>query len=57
MFDWPSFVQVATALGGQGVLVETNDDLDKAIEAIGTREKPLLIELRLDPSDVPRMRI
>lgn len=57
MFDWPSFAQVGTALGGQGVLVESNDDLDRAIQAIETRSKPLLIELRLDPNDVPRMRI
>jgi thiamine pyrophosphate-dependent acetolactate synthase large subunit-like protein len=57
MFDWPSFAQVGTALGGQGIAVESLADLDRAIAAIETRTKPLLIELRLDPNDVPRMRI
>ncbi|ETW11068.1 putative acetolactate synthase [Roseivivax marinus] len=57
MFDWPSFAQVGTALGGHGVLVQSNEDLDRAIEAIESRDKPLLIELRLDPMDVPRMRM
>lgn len=57
MFDWPSFAQIGTALGGQGILVEGNDDLDKALAAIEARDRPLLIELRLDPNDVPRMRM
>ncbi|MBL4890370.1 MAG: thiamine pyrophosphate-binding protein [Rhizobiaceae bacterium] len=56
-FEWPSFANVATALGGQGILVESDDQLDTAIQAIQTRNGPLLIELKLDPDDVPRMRI
>ena len=55
-FEWPSFADVATALGGQGILVTSDDELDTAMKAIETRDKPLLIELRLDPNDVPRMR-
>jgi thiamine pyrophosphate-dependent acetolactate synthase large subunit-like protein len=57
MFDWPSFAQVATALGGQGVEVHSPQELDIAIQAIETRDRPILIELHLDPNDVPRMRI
>lgn len=57
MFDWPSFAEVATALGGQGIAVRSEADLDAAIAAIPGRTKPLLIELLLDPEDVPRMRI
>jgi thiamine pyrophosphate-dependent acetolactate synthase large subunit-like protein len=57
MFDWPSFAEVATALGGEGICVRSSDDLDRAIAALDTRDKPLLIELKLDPEDVPRMRI
>lgn len=56
MFDWPSFAEVATALGGQGIAVRGNDDLARAEAAIATRDRPLLIELVLDPNDVPRMR-
>lgn len=57
MFEWPSFAEVATALGGKGIRVQSNDELAEAMEAIETRDGPLLIELRLDPNDVPRMRL
>lgn len=57
MFDWPSFAQVGTALGGQGIVVDSNEALDRAIKAIETRDKPLLIELKLNPNEVPRMRM
>lgn len=56
-FDWPCFAEVATSLGGKGVLVRDDAGLDAALDAIATRDRPLLIELRLDPNDVPRMRI
>ena len=56
-FEWPRFSDVATALGGQGIHVQSNDDLEQAVEAIANRDGPLLIELRLDPNDVPRMRL
>ena len=56
MFDWPSFAQVATALGGQGIKVTNPAELDVALAAVATRTKPLLIELMLDPETVPRMR-
>lgn len=56
-FDWPSFAAVATALGGHGISVRSDSDLDKAVKAIDARDRPLLIELCLDPNDVPRMRI
>ena len=56
-FNWPSFAAVGTALGGEGIEVSTEADLDRAIAAIKNRTKPLLIELKLDPNDVPRMRV
>ncbi|RLQ87930.1 thiamine pyrophosphate-binding protein [Notoacmeibacter ruber] len=55
-FEWPSFADVATALGGKGITVRSDEDLESAIKAVKTRTKPLLIELRLDPNQVPRMR-
>ncbi len=55
-FHWPSFAEVATALGGTGVEVRSIDDLNKAMEQVKTRSGPMLIELKLDPNDVPRMR-
>ncbi|GAB4356021.1 MAG: thiamine pyrophosphate-binding protein [Oricola sp.] len=57
VFEWPSFADVATALGGRGIRVRSEEDLETALAAIGTRDRPLLIELCLDPNDVPRMRI
>ena len=56
-FDWPSFAEVATSLGGTGLEVRSAEDLEQAITAIEGRAGPILIDLKLDPNDVPRMRI
>ncbi len=56
-FHWPSFASVATSLGGQGIEVRSDADLEQALEALKSRNGPVLIDLRLDPHDVPRMRI
>jgi thiamine pyrophosphate-dependent acetolactate synthase large subunit-like protein len=56
-FHWPSFAQVATSLGGQGYEVRSLEQLDAALDALEGRKGPVLIELHLDPHDVPRMRI
>ncbi len=56
-FHWPSFAAIAKALGGEGYEVSCEDELETALAAIGTRKGPMLIELKLDPHDVPRMRI
>ena len=56
-FDWPSFAEVATSLGGTGLEVRSAEDLEQAITAIEGRTGPILIDLKLDPNDVPRMRI
>ena len=56
-FDWPSFASVANALGGHALTVRCLEDLHSALDMIARRTRPLLIELCLDPNDVPRMRI
>ncbi|WP_375264500.1 thiamine pyrophosphate-dependent enzyme [Planktotalea sp.] len=56
-FDWPSFRDVANSLGGQGVEVTSPEDLEVAIEAINARTGPIIFKLKLDPNNVPRMRI
>ncbi|HKT77134.1 MAG TPA: thiamine pyrophosphate-dependent enzyme, partial [Sphingobium sp.] len=53
MFDWPDFAKVADALGGQGFSVETFADLDRALAAIEQRDRPILIDLKLDPDAMP----
>jgi thiamine pyrophosphate-dependent acetolactate synthase large subunit-like protein len=52
-FDWPDFAPVAEALGGRGVTVRNTADLDAADRAIAQRDRPLLIDLKLDPDVVP----
>ncbi|MBO6716720.1 MAG: thiamine pyrophosphate-binding protein [Rhizobiaceae bacterium] len=53
LFDWPDFAPLADALGGRGVTVRTAEDLDIVREAIERRDRPLLIELKLDPARMP----
>ena len=58
VFQWPSFAATANALGGIGVEVRSDADLQKALDMLrGHKSGPALIELHLDPHDVPRMRI
>ena len=52
-FDWPDFAPVAMALGGDGITVRSDDDWALVANAIQHRTKPLLIDLKLDPSRVP----
>lgn len=56
-FDWPSFAEVANSLGGVGIQVTSMEELDAALEELDGVKVPALIELKLDPNDVPRMRI
>lgn len=53
MFDWPDFAKVADALGGQGFSVSTFEELDRALDAIATRDRPMLIDIKLDPDSMP----
>lgn len=56
-FHWPSFAEIAKSLGGDGIEVRSDEQLETALKALKDRKGPFLIELRLDPADVPRMRI
>ncbi|ATE67464.1 acetolactate synthase [Rhizorhabdus dicambivorans] len=52
-FEWPEFAAVAESLGGQGVSVRTEADLEQAIAAISNRTRPLLIDFKLDMRRLP----
>jgi thiamine pyrophosphate-dependent acetolactate synthase large subunit-like protein len=52
LFDWPDFAAVATALGGQGYTVRNLQELEEALSAIETRDRPVLIDIRIDPERV-----
>lgn len=56
-FEWPSLAGVAKALGGEGVEVSSPEDLENAIKSINARKGPIIVELKLDPNKVPRMRM
>ena len=56
-FDWPSFAEIARSLGGEGFSVRSETELDAALAHLPNRIRPVLIELNLDPNNVPRMRI
>lgn len=51
LFEWPDFVSVAQALGGGGVRVSSLQELDDLPRIIDsrTKDRPLLIDVRLDP--------
>ncbi|MFC0247020.1 MULTISPECIES: thiamine pyrophosphate-binding protein [Citricoccus] len=53
LFQWPELADVAVAMGGEGVTVRTPADLDTAKKAIANRTKPLLIDVKFDPDDIP----
>ncbi len=55
MFDWPEIGPVATALGGQGFTVRNLAELDVALKAIPGRDRPILIDIKIDPDKVPTL--
>ncbi|MEM7058811.1 MAG: thiamine pyrophosphate-binding protein [Pseudomonadota bacterium] len=57
ILDWPSFANVATALGGKGFKADSDEALEDALAAIHDRNGPVLIELCLDPGDMPPVRV
>ncbi|MEM6589661.1 MAG: thiamine pyrophosphate-binding protein [Pseudomonadota bacterium] len=55
--DWPGFADVARSMGAQAVRVDGSEALSEALEMLTTREGVALIELVLDPADVPPLRV
>jgi acetolactate synthase-1/2/3 large subunit len=53
---WPDLGPVATSLGGQGWTVRTLADLDEALAAVDRRDRPMLIDVKLDPDAVPSLK-
>lgn len=52
-FGWPDFAALAAVLGGDGLTVRTLDDFGKVQDRILHRDKPLLVDVVLDPGSVP----
>jgi thiamine pyrophosphate-dependent acetolactate synthase large subunit-like protein len=53
LFDWPDFGPVADALGGRGFTVRNVDELEAAVAYLPARDRPVLIDVRIDPNLVP----
>jgi acetolactate synthase-1/2/3 large subunit len=53
-FHWPDLGPVATALGGEGHTVRTMAELERALSALERRDRPVLIDVKLDPDVVTR---
>ncbi|WP_221796322.1 thiamine pyrophosphate-binding protein [Aquisediminimonas sediminicola] len=52
-FEWPDFAKVADALGGKGFRVTTCGELRHALDASKNATVPVLIDLILDPDNMP----
>lgn len=53
LFDWPDLAPVAESLGGIGVTVRAAADLPAMVAALKKRDRPILIDLKLDPNEMP----
>jgi thiamine pyrophosphate-dependent acetolactate synthase large subunit-like protein len=52
LFAWPELAPVADALGGQGFTARNLDELDAALAALASRDRPVLIDVKVDPHKV-----
>ncbi|WP_183407948.1 thiamine pyrophosphate-binding protein [Nocardioides marmoriginsengisoli] len=47
---WPDFVEIGRALGADAITVRTREELDRAGELFAEVRRPLLLDVRCDPS-------
>lgn len=54
--DWPHFDEIAKAFGGAGIRVTNRADMERLREFVNGRSRkgPILINIIVDPDDVPR---
>ncbi|MEM9063626.1 MAG: thiamine pyrophosphate-binding protein [Pseudomonadota bacterium] len=57
VLKWPEFTDLATAFGAQSYKVDSEAALDTAISSLEERQGTVLIELCLDPADMPPPRV
>jgi acetolactate synthase-1/2/3 large subunit len=53
LFAWPDLAGVAQAMGGAGVRVRRPADLEDAAAALASRDRPVLLDVHLNPDLVP----
>lgn len=54
LHGWPDLAPVAEAFGGSGYTVRNAKDLDGLAGVIARRDRPLLIDVKIDPNHVTR---
>ena len=55
LFDWPDFAEVASTMGADGVTVATTADIEDAIRAVKSPTRPVVIDIRVAPQDIPEV--
>jgi thiamine pyrophosphate-dependent acetolactate synthase large subunit-like protein len=55
LFSWPSFAEVADAMGADGVTVASVADVPAAMAAAQTAVRPLVIDVQIDPTKIPEV--
>lgn len=53
--DWPDFADVARSLGCDGATVRTISELEAAVADVTNLERPLLLDIRIDPTVNPHL--
>jgi thiamine pyrophosphate-dependent acetolactate synthase large subunit-like protein len=55
LFKWPDFAEVARALGAEGVTVTSVSDVAAAVAACDSPARPVVIDVRIAPGDIPEV--
>jgi thiamine pyrophosphate-dependent acetolactate synthase large subunit-like protein len=55
LFAWPSFAEVARAMGADGVTVASVADVPAAVAAAHAPVRPLVIDVLIDPGQIPEV--
>jgi thiamine pyrophosphate-dependent acetolactate synthase large subunit-like protein len=55
LFAWPSFAEVAQAMGADGVTVASVADVAGAVAAAQTPTRPLVVDVLMDPAQIPEV--
>ncbi|HYA55604.1 MAG TPA: thiamine pyrophosphate-binding protein [Nitrososphaerales archaeon] len=54
----PDFVRVAEAFGTEGLVIDSDDEVREGVEFLSRESNlPLLVELRVDPEDLPPLNV
>jgi acetolactate synthase I/II/III large subunit len=54
----PDFKKVAEAFGAEGIVVDSDTEIQEGVDFVARKsDEPLLVELRVDPEDLPPLNI